>query len=294
MRLKYQRKDQSTYNSFHGHEIISARNWENFAVGNFDLLQEYFPEFDLPMMYAVTWFIEHHLPFTIKKKDKVQMLVDTASQYDNVFTHCLYSDCEGRMSDGHDEKLYDTMIWCSDFIIKEPTPEVKITEDDKILYMLIGVCGSGKSTFKKSVMSSCSDEIINFSLDDLREEYYIDKSEHKTIEGYRKAFQASCDDKEFTNRMFKDYIEALKTGKNIIADNMNVTKKRRRAFLVEARKKGYKVIAVTFPNTLSTLLERQQTRTDKRVPSDVVINTYGMLQQPSLLEFDEIRIMRTF
>lgn len=286
-------KNGKKYNSYAGHELKSARIWENFAVKHFDYLQSVFGFFDVDVIMMVAWIIEHHLPFTVVKDYKVQALVETNHRFGGVLTNCIKADCFGRDSDDHDKKIFNTLKWCDEFDKKPLSNEHQHDGIGKKLFMLIGVCGSGKSTYRSAFVEKNPDTLV-FCLDDLRELLYSEEHERGTREGYDKAFKASCEnEKEFKSEMFTRYVEMLRTGKNIIADNMNLSAKQRRSFLIEARKKGYMCFAITFPIDYDTLLDRQISRPDKTVPIDVVYRSYYSLQQPSYYEFDDIFVLKS-
>ena len=57
---------------------------------------------------------------------------------------------------------------------------------------------------------------------------------------------------------------------------------------MEARRRGYRVVAVLFPINRNTLVNRQASRTDKCVPEDVVLKHWWGLQYPSFGEVDDV------
>lgn len=159
----------------------------------------------------------------------------------------------------------------------------------KTLYMPIAPSGAGKSTFFRKLKTEGDVtsglhpgmDIGIFSLDDLRHRWYDSKD-------YARAFLLSTEDKQFEQKANKEYLEVLSQHEYVYVDNTNLSKKRRRFYLDEAKRRGFKTVAILFPIALDTLLERQHTRGDKNVPAEAVRRQYMSLQLPSFGEFDEV------
>lgn len=149
------------------------------------------------------------------------------------------------------------------------------------LYVPIGVSGSGKTTLRNKLQETNTTMQV-FSLDVLRHLWY-DK------EDYAKAWEMSVQDKSFFSRSQKDFAEKINTGLDVFVDNTNLTPKSRRFCVQEAKKRGYKTIAILFPSiTLELLISRQTTRGDKNVPETAVRQQYNSLTSPLDGEFDEV------
>ena len=279
-------EERGKYYRFGGHELSSARFWENWAVNNFDTLST---QFNLTIfdIYSIGWLIENHLPWAIKKIAKRKALatgVKSVSNFD-IFKNILLADTWGRISDDATEKRATVAAWCEDFSVLVDDVE-DLSKHSRcfhgtppIAYVLIGASGSGKSTF----FSKLKGEYDHFSLDSLRHEWY-DKDD------YKKAFKLACEDKKFMDKANSKYAEMTRTGNNIVLDNTNTSKKRRANYIRQARARGYWVVGVIFPIQLQTLLDRQKTRGDKMVPDDAVRRQYMTLGLPSYGEFDEIKV----
>lgn len=105
---------------------------------------------------------------------------------------------------------------------------------------------------------------------------------------YTNAWKLASEDKGFKVRAQKAFLDLLDTGKDVFVDNTGLSVKRRKFYIENAKRHGYKTIGVVFPIDYETLIVRQKTRTDKTVPIGAVEHQYKILQQPSEGEFDEI------
>ena len=155
-----------------------------------------------------------------------------------------------------------------------------ISPNRPTLHVPVAPSGAGKTTLLRHLQAKKPD-IQVFSLDLLRHEWYDPNN-------YAAAWQASTEDKEFANKANQRFMEMVSTKKDVFVDNTNLTPKRRRFYLDQARRHGYKTVAYLLPANLDTLIARQTTRKDKNVPADAVRQQYASLQTPTSGEFDEV------
>ncbi len=282
---KYSEK-RGTYNSFGGHEIISARLWEDYAVRNAERIWELFEERKVKYIEVVGFVIEHHMPYE-QPSDKVQNIATTASMYFRtpIFQNHLTADTHGRIADDHEDKIARVDEWIVEFEKKMCVPVhlVPTIQKEKTLIVPVGPSGCGKSTLFKKLSKEY--DLHQYSWDLLRLEWYDSD--------YSKAYKMSVDDPSFNAKYMKEFKTQILTGKNVFIDNTNLSRKRRRPFIDDARKHGYNVIGYVFPIELNTLLKRQKTRGDKDVPPDAVKQHYMSLQCPLYGEFDYIEVVNT-
>lgn len=283
---KYSSK-RGHYNSFAGHEKLSARLWEDWAMRHWDFLK-----FTLGLnpqdFHSVAWMIEHHMPWEIKNKDTLKYMATTADKIGfDIYDAVMTSDTWGRISDDHPEKKQKVHDWIETLRGLEGAKKVPGT-GPKII-MPIAPSGAGKSTlaplYTRTNGPARSGECVYFSWDALRLEWYGDGSD------YTKAYRESQKDSKFNNKAHKVFMDYLKAGRDIFVDNTNLSLKRRRGLLSDARRKGYYKIAVLLPIDLDTLLERRVKREDKVIPVDSVLRQYQSLSTPSYGEFDEILVV---
>lgn len=154
-------------------------------------------------------------------------------------------------------------------------------------YVLIGLPGSGKSTYIKNLVNGDWDNYEVISRDDI----ILFWASARDL-SYNEAFpliDQSWITFEF-NRLLEDAIEK---NKNIIIDRTNMSKKDRADVLKYAV--DYKRIAVNFILTdveLKNRLKKRELETGKSIPEDVISRMARKYNPPSKEEFDNIITIR--
>lgn len=132
---------------------------------------------------------------------------------------------------------------------------------EKTIAMLIGVPGTGKSTFYQKYLKK---DFTRVNLDTL-----VTRKKESTL----------------VNKLFKE-------GKSFAIDNTNCSIEDRNRYIPEAKKQGYRIIGYYFDPDLDTCLKRNKRRRGKsRVPEWRITDFYYTLiySKPSYAEgFDEI------
>lgn len=276
-------EERGKYFAYHGHELVSARMFEDFAATRF-------PMFSANDMYVITWMIEHHMPWAVEDKEKRRAMALTANMTVgvDVWMRALMADQLGRIADDNEKKLADARKWVDDFrVLAAETgelPEVLADSDSRRrMAFIVAPSGAGKSTLVKTLLEKNPGTVV-FSLDALRHEFY-------DANDYAKAYQASVDDKSFEARANAVFHKMSKGTSDIIIDNTNLSAKRRRFYLDIARRQQFKTIAYTLPVTKDVLVKRQDTRKDKSVPKTAVTQQYMSLQVPMFGEFEVIHVL---
>jgi len=148
-----------------------------------------------------------------------------------------------------------------------------------VCYMLVGVPGSGKTTWVQKEHPS-----LAYASTDKYIEQFAAESGHT----YNYIFKASI--KTATSRMFDDVSEFLDDQKDFIWDQTNLTKKSRATKIALVAKKDYTIVAVVF-ETPKNLQERLAQRPGKNIPSYVLDSMIKSYEAPSLDEgFTKIMI----
>ena len=150
-----------------------------------------------------------------------------------------------------------------------------------ICYLLIGVPGSGKSTWIKSQNFDWSRTVVA-STDD-----YVDAEALRQGRTYSEIFQATMPDA--VRYMAKTVVDAVKEDKDIVWDQTSTS------ILSRAKKfrmlpANYERIAVVFRTPKKAELARRlKSRPGKEIPDHVITNMIGSWQEPTLAEgFDKI------
>lgn len=265
---------RGVYYSYPGHELISARLFEDFAVANI-------PDLTPDDIFCICWIIEVHMPWEVKDKTKRRNMALTAKSI-GIDTVCrmMMSDQVGRISDDFNDNIAFTIQWIEEFrTLCDDVFMEGYSTDAPIMWLPIAPSGAGKSTCLKKIQAE--EKVAVFSLDVYRHEFYDPVD-------YAKAFQMSCDDSAFMGKCQAKFREMIKTGMSIYVDNTNTSAKRRKMYVDEAHKAGYCVIALLMPTKMQTLIDRQLTRGDKNVPPAAVVRQYMSLQLPNFGEVDLI------
>ena len=273
------------YRAYHGHELVSARMWEDWAVQNWTFLSN---EFNLVPydIYVIGWMIEHHVPWMHKKESKLNAFAVTAFEtlgYDETWIDMLMADQLGRISDDSHKRAEECEAWLSDLYDRVAKAEHRWkTYGDKMVYMLIGAPGCGKSTYRAKLLEQHPNAAV-VSMDDLRLEWYGDD--------YDAAWLASTKDKRFAAKVDSFYVQTLRDNNVVIIDNTNTVAKQRNRWLAPARARDFQITASVFPVDLKTIVARQKTRTDHSVPTNVVTNMYNRQALPLYGDFDDVVVV---
>ncbi len=133
----------------------------------------------------------------------------------------------------------------------------------KTLNIMIGIQGSGKSTFCKSFFAS---NTVRINLDELKTRH-----REKTL---------------FEN--------SVAESKCIVIDNTNPTVAEREKYIAFAKASGYKIVGYFMQSILKDCIERNEQRTGKeKIPRCAIAATSNKLQMPSYCEgFDEIYFVK--
>lgn len=152
------------------------------------------------------------------------------------------------------------------------------------LYMLIGVPGSGKSTWIANQMFDWNNTVVAST------DNYIDRKAKEQGSTYNDMFKGEIGNA--TDHMNNNIGDAIKNGYNIVWDQTNTSAKARKNKL-RMIPDDYKKIAVFFPvPEEQELSKRLSNRPGKNIPGDVMKSMIANLQEPSKEEgFDDIIVV---
>ena len=138
-----------------------------------------------------------------------------------------------------------------------------------LMIMLCGLPGSGKSTYADSIRCNGERPIIHSS-DEMRKKLYNDES---CQEDNAKVFQ----------RLHKEIKEDLISGKDVVYDATNISKKKRMAFLESIRNINCENICVVIATTLEACLFNNRCRS-RVVPEEAIKRMYRSWTPPHFSE----------
>ena len=132
----------------------------------------------------------------------------------------------------------------------------------KTVYIMIGIQGSGKSTFCRRFLH----DVQRINLDTLKTR----NNEGRAI--------AAC----FENDL------------DFVVDNTNPTRENRSRYIVPAKAQGYRIVGYFMQSRLKQCIERNALREGKaKVPDRAIVMTSNKLEMPSYEEgFDEIYFVK--
>lgn len=134
---------------------------------------------------------------------------------------------------------------------------------ERVLAIMIGIQGSGKSTFYHKFLAK---NFVRVNLDALK-----------------------------TRNQEKILIEdCIKQGKSFVVDNTNPTKEDRQRYIPLVKAAGYKIIGYFMESKLKECIERNNLRQGKeKIPSIAIASTSNKLQLPTYDEgFDELYFVK--
>jgi len=159
-----------------------------------------------------------------------------------------------------DQKEIDRIIKLTD----KPNHPLELT-------LLIGVPGSGKTTYRNTLTNS---KVI--SMDEERIRLCGDVNDMSK-------------NQEVFNNCFKELNKSLRVGENVIWDATNRTRKIRKTLIDAARSHGAWVSIIYWDLTIETLLKRNAER-EKVVPDDIVWRFYKDLETPASYEYEKLHV----
>ena len=154
--------------------------------------------------------------------------------------------------------------------------EIKRLKDNTpLMIMLIGLPGSGKSTYAKSITVSGNKPRIH-SLDSLRKEFYGDEG-------------AQGNNNELFCELHKRIKTDLIAGKDVVYDATNIKKKLRMQFLNELKNISCTPICLCMMTSYETCIMNNENR-ERKVPEEVIHRMLLNYQPPHYSEgFEDIK-----
>lgn len=248
---------------FFNHEPMSAF----MALDVMKKFEEYFKIklFKKELFQAIALHTE---PFKLSNEKLDERLVNQDKSFLNMLKVLNEADSDGRFYFAGDSERY----W-------EPQAKTReIGNKTKTATVLIGLPCSGKSTYIRSLDPSRSHSVI--SRDDILMKFPGETYDEK----WKNADQKQVD------KVFQDWKKrCIESGDDLIFDLTHMSRKSRRKSL-NGLPKEYKKKAIVFLPTMSTIIERNEKRSEegKSIPEDVFKKMICSFYPPMYDEFDEI------
>ena len=111
--------ERGVYRAYHGHELISARLWMDYALRNRSLLNYLF-HFTLTDLANISLMLEHHVPWATKNINKRRALKQTflsrmGEDGHRAWLDLLLSDQHGRIADEQPRHLAEVEVWMKEW-----------------------------------------------------------------------------------------------------------------------------------------------------------------------------------
>lgn len=300
----YSEKYERVIRSYKNHEIVSAGHFMNFWCENEHNIKSLIS--DDEAFYNVWVLIAYHLPYNMGDAN-VANLKTHVSYYnlEHVITNVLLADCHGRIQDDREGSIKNCYSWINDFNNLVPK---KLNDDESEIMMLVGVTGSGKTTYVNRHLNN--ENYVKFSYDDVRYKLFPNEKSYRDV--YHNV-QRYFDDEERDPSVINTQLgigdpkklyghnetlqmamrEALKNTPNdscFVVDNMSLSRKYRR--VINSMNKNRSLHAVMFIRSKDELYKNEDSRPDHEKRGKHVIDRMYYGYFPVLLgEADRITLI---
>lgn len=289
---------------YKGHEIVSAGHFMDIWVTNILDIKDIIPDVDA--FYNVWVMIAYHLPYSLTG-NKLSTLRTHLEKYEiyNVFTRVLLSDTHGRIQDEREKEIDGCINWIHDF---NDVPLIESKNDPKngTIEVLIGISGSGKSTY-----ASSKDAKV-FSFDAIR---YALCPNASTYNDVFYSFNAYFDDDERDpslvherlgigkqDRLYgqnevlimamQDAVKTCGSDELMIIDNTSLSRKSRRVIASSNSKTKRHLVGKMFIRSKEQLFSNDNSREENERRGKRVIESMYYRYFPVLFgEVDEIKLI---
>lgn len=162
--------------------------------------------------------------------------------------------------------------------------QLREESDNPTIIVMVGLPGSGKSTWREQFLKNAQDEYVIVSSDD-----EIEALAAKIDSNYTDAFNKFIGKATAISK--QKFREAVNSNESIIWDQTNLTPKKRKGILAQVPN-NYRKVAVVFEVTdeeLESRLSKRKEETGKDIPPHVIKSMANSYIPPTKQEgFDEI------
>jgi predicted kinase len=233
---------------------------------------------------------------------RIKEITSVIPYFDLYLLKC--ADLEGALQDPNystkveDRQKLENFLTMSYTSLEFPSVSQEITKNDSVeiiqhnrfnelhnsnvLYVMIGLPGSGKNTYIDNVLLKEEPDAIILSRDDIRVELGYCTADEKIV-------GTDKQERKVTDIFNKRLIEAMENHKSVIINNINLSKKRRKALLEQVKKYNPYVI---FHYIEAPTLQDNLNRRDGQIKESVFHNMIQNFDFPEIVECDKLVIYK--
>ena len=154
----------------------------------------------------------------------------------------------------------------------------KVEKKDNTAYLMIGIPGAGKNTYISENLTN--ENTVSISRDDIRIELGYCKDGEKYV-------GSTEEEKNVTDRYFEILNDAIKNGKDVVLNDMNIKRKYRDILTTYLRKEGY---SITFVYVEAPTLAHNIQRREGQISVEVIKKIALSFEFPEPVEYDNLLI----
>jgi predicted kinase len=262
--------------AFYDHENVSM-------VKSIDILKHASTEFEIDFLLTLQLIARHgtlwnKIPIEEKIKN-LDLCYGHQPEFLKELIDFVKADAYGReiSPDFNDELVFidNQFTHLENYI---PYNKQQFREKRKLdAVFLIGLSGSGKSTFVKN-----NSDFSNYSIISVDNFFYNKKMGYDSVD-YKKNIKKAHD------QSLKDLLNAVKNKENILVDMTNLTKEHRLNKLIKIPTTQYNHKAVVFLIGEKQITQNLNNRDHKKLEYNIISNQVKNFELPNFDEFDEIQ-----
>jgi predicted kinase len=260
--------------SFFGHENVSMV----YAIGILNKMEKVFPKIEKKLILEmIAW---HGQLWRKKNSDQRTKLINQKFSHDKFYENFLQlvkADAYGRIIEPDNEKhrIDEDFIFLENYI---PFNLNKYTnfKPTKEVIMMVGLSGSGKSTYIKNYINN------KYKIISLDKYFEKQKLDYDSINYKKQSKKAHIE-------VLKEINECIKKEDNVVIDMTNLSQEQRRKKLSLFPDTKYKKIGILILKDIEEIKKNLKNRKGKSLSEEVLNKQIENFELPGLDEFHEIK-----